>query len=73
MVNPGDSGTFEFWITDQIRPDVAIPKSGNTGHFETWITDQIWLQIYTEAEGVAVAKGDDWPTFQSRGFRSWRY
>jgi hypothetical protein len=49
VANPKDSGTFDYWVTDRIAFDTAVPKSGDTGDYEKWYTDRIRFQTYVEA------------------------
>ena len=53
MANPVTPGTLENWISDQIWPNVATPKTSDTGTLEAWVSDQIWMMVYTEAAAVA--------------------
>ena len=59
MANPVTPGTLENWISDQIWPDVATPKTSDTGTLEAWVSDQILMMVYTEA-AAASAAGNPW-------------
>ncbi len=54
MANPGDTGTFDLWITGRISFATAPPRVDNTGTFDLWLTDRISWEDYVATAVVDI-------------------
>jgi hypothetical protein len=58
MANPGDAGTFDFWLTDRWYWQ-TVPAKSDSGTFDFWLTDRVWLV----ADYIAPAAVSPTPVF----------